>query len=392
MDFDIVIVGGGLAGLALAAALRRSAFSIALVEGAAPRLPNSGNSPHAALDSRVYAISPANAQFLAEIGIWSHMDASRIAPVRAMQIFGDGQGRLDFSAYDSGVPELAWIIESTVMQHELWETVKRQGKLTLCCPAAPAALDLAEDAATLTLTDGRRLRARLVVAADGADSWTRSAAGIEVAFKPYGQLGVVANFAVEKPHGNTAFQWFRPDGIVAWLPLPGQQMSMVWSAPTALGEELLGLSAGALCARVADAGGHVLGELRLITPAAAFPLRLMRAPQTALPRLALVGDAAHTVHPLSGHGINLGFQDVRVLAQTLLDAVPQQDCGDLPLLRRFERARKEEIFVLQTATDHLQRLFNVRRGPLVGLRNLGLNLTNHLPVVKDVLVRYALAS
>ena len=393
MDFDLVIIGGGLAGLALAAALRRSSLSVALVENAMPVFSSKGSADCSATwDSRVYAISPANAHFLEQIGIWQHLDHARMEPVRAMQIFGDGKGQLDFSAYDSGVAELAWILESSLMQAELWEMVKRQGNLTLFCPASAQALTLDETAANLTLADGRTLRSRLIVAADGADSWTRSAAGIEVAFKSYDQLGVVANFAAALPHRGTAFQWFRSDGILAWLPLPGQQLSMVWSTATAHGEELLSLSPSALCERVAAAGGHTLGALELITPPTAFPLRLMRAPRTVLPRLALVGDAAHTVHPLSGHGVNLGFQDVQALAHALLAAPIQGDCGDFSLLRRFERARKEEVFMLQTATDHLQRLFAVRRGPLVGLRNAGLNLTNHLPVVKDALVRYALAS
>ncbi|HEY8856782.1 MAG TPA: UbiH/UbiF family hydroxylase [Rugosibacter sp.] len=389
MDFDIVIVGGGLAGLALAAALRRSSFSVALVESAVPVFPAKGP---ATWDSRVYAISPANVHFLEQIGIWEHLDHARMEPVQAMQIFGDGKGRLDFSAYDSGAAELAWILESSLMQAELWEMVKRQGNLTLFCPASAQALTLAEAAATLVLTDGRKLHARLIVAADGADSWTRSAAGIEVAFKSYDQLAVVANFATALPHRGTAFQWFQPNGILAWLPLPGQHLSMVWSTATAHGEELLSLSPNALCDRVAAAGRHALGALELVTSPTAFPLRLMRAPRTVLPRLALVGDAAHTIHPLSGHGINLGFQDARVLAHTLLASPIERDCGDFSLLRVFERARKEEVFMLQTATDHLQRLFAVRRGPLVGLRNTGLNLTNHLPVVKDALVRYALAS
>lgn len=393
MDFDLVIIGSGLAGLALAAALRRSSLSVALVENAVPAFSSKGSADCSATwDSRVYAISPANAHFLEQIGIWQHLDHARMEPVRAMRIFGDGKGRLDFSAYDIGVAELAWILESSLMQAELWEMVKRQGNLTLFCPASAQALTLDETAANLTLADGRTLRSRLIVAADGADSWTRSAAGIEVAFKSYDQLGVVANFAAALPHRGTAFQWFRSDGILAWLPLPGQQLSMVWSTATAHGEELLSLSPSALCERVAAAGGHTLGALELITPPTAFPLRLMRAPRTVLPRLALVGDAAHTVHPLSGHGVNLGFQDVQALAHALLAAPIQGDCGDFSLLRRFERARKEEVFMLQTATDHLQRLFAVRRGPLVGLRNAGLNLTNHLPVVKDALVRYALAS
>lgn len=389
MDFDVAIVGGGLAGLALATALRRASLSVALVESRLPVFPLSDDET---FDARVYAISPANAGFLARIGIWRHLDQTRLAPVRAMAVHGDDAGRLDFSAYVSGVPELAWIAESSLLQRELWETVKRQGNVTLLCPAVPQALALDAEAARLTLADGRVLRARLVVAADGADSWTRSAAGIAVDVKPYDQLGVVANFVTARPHRDTAFQWFRADGVLAWLPLPGERISIVWSTPRAQGEALLALPAAELCERVAAAGSHALGDLRLLTPPAAFPLRLMRAPRSVLPRLALIGDAAHTVHPLSGHGINLGFQDARVLAEVLCAKPAHVDCGDLALLRRFERARKEDIVMLQTVTDGLQRLFAAPGRPLAGLRNLGLNLTNRLPFVKDALVRYALAS
>jgi ubiquinone biosynthesis UbiH/UbiF/VisC/COQ6 family hydroxylase len=385
MDFDVVIVGGGLAGLALAAALRRSALSVALVEGRAPAFPD-------ALDSRIYAISPANARFLDDLGAWRHLDALRMEPVRAMEIYGDAGGRLDFTAYGSGVSELAWILESSLMQHELWETAKRQGNLSLLCPARPQSLAIGPDAAQLTLEDGRRIAARLIVAADGADSWTRAAAGIDVRFDPYDQLGVVANFAVERPHRGTAFQWFRTDGVLAWLPLPGNRLSMVWSAPEERGRELLALDPAALCARVAEAGGHRLGALELITAPAGFPLRLMRAPQAVAPRLALIGDAAHTIHPLSGHGINLGFQDAQVLAAVLCDKPGHVDCGELALLRAYERARKEEVIALQTVTDSLHDLFGPAADSLKRLRNFGLNLTNALPVIKNLLVRYALAS
>lgn len=385
MNFDIVIVGGGLAGLALAAGLRRAAFSVALVEGQPPGRPQGW-------DARIYAISPANARFLEEIGIWPHLDRQRMTPVRAMEVFGDRGGHLTFSAYDSGVAELAWIVESSLLQCELWETVKRQGNLRLFSAVRPQALEISADAALLTLADGRVLRTSLVVAADGADSWTRAAAGIEVDWKAYGQLGVVANFATEKPHHDTAFQWFREDGILAWLPLPGNRFSMVWSTPEAHGRELMALDAAALCERVAAAGGGRLGGLELVTPAAGFPLRLMRAPRVVAPRLALIGDAAHTIHPLSGHGINLGFQDARTLASVLCRKVGPENCGELTLLRRYERARKEDVVLLQTVTDGLQRLFKPASGLLPPLRNLGLNLTQHLPVVKNALVRHALAS
>lgn len=384
MKFDVLIVGAGLAGAALAAALRGSTLKVGIVETRPPARPDGW-------DARIYAISPTNADFLSEIGIWQHLDPARMAPVYDMEIHGDAGGKLDFSAYDSGLRELAWILEASLMQLELWETVKRQHNVTLVCPASPAALAIDDTAARLTLSDGRRVEAKLVVAADGRDSWVRQAAGIGARNTPYDEKGVVANFRCEKPHRNAAFQWFRPDGVLAYLPLPDQQMSMVWSAPDALADELVALPPEALCARVAEAGGYRLGKLELITPAAAFPLRLMRVEAAVQPRLALIGDAAHAIHPLSGHGINLGYQDARVLAEQIKDLPAWRDPGELPVLRAYARARAEETALLQYTTHGLNRLFKPADPILSGLRNIGLNLTNSVPVLRNALVRYAIA-
>lgn len=384
MKFDVLIVGAGLAGAALAAALRGSTLKVGIVETRPPARPEGW-------DARIYAISPTNVDFLSAIGIWQHLDPARMAPVYDMEIHGDAGGRLDFSAYDSGLRELAWILESSLMQLELWETVKRQHNVTLICPASPAALAIDDTAARLTLTDGRRIEAKLVVAADGRDSWVRQAAGIGARNTPYDEKGVVANFRCEKPHRNAAFQWFRPDGVLAYLPLPDQQMSMVWSAPDALADELVALPPEALCARVAEAGGYRLGKLELITPAAAFPLRLMRVETAVRPRLALIGDAAHAIHPLSGHGINLGYQDARVLAEQIKGLPAWRDPGELPVLRAYARARAEETALLQYTTHGLNRLFKPADPILSGLRNIGLNLTNSVPVLRNALVRYAIA-
>lgn len=378
-----MIVGGGLAGLALAVAMRRSRLRVALIEGRAPQ-------KAAGWDARVYAVSPSNARFLEGIGIWPHLDAQRLAPVHTMQVRGDAGGMLNFSAYDSGVGALAWIVEASLLQHELWESVKRQGNLDLLCPAEPVSLEIGAQSARLELADRRKFDTRLVVAADGADSWTRAAAGIPVDFQPYEQMGVVANFTTERAHRDTAWQWFRPDGVLAWLPLPGQRISMVWSTPGANAELLTGLAADELCRTVAEAGDNQLGRLELLTPAAAFPLRLMRAPQTVAHRLVLIGDAAHTIHPLSGHGINLGFQDAKCLAETLEACPAHADCGSPQWLRRHERARAEEVFMLQTATHGLQRLFAQPAPVIPFLRNAGMNVVNRLPVIKDLLTRYAM--
>lgn len=381
--FDLIIVGGGLAGASLAVALRHSRLRIALVEHQPPVRPDGW-------DARIYAISPANADFIEAIGAWRHLDAARMAPIRGMEIFGDDGGRLDFSAFDTGVDELGWILESSLMACELWETAKRQGNLALFCPVRPASLEFRHDAAVLHLDDGQALSARLVVAADGRDSWVRQAAGLAALNSPYGEKGVVANFSCTRPHRNIARQWFSGDGVLAYLPLPGNRISIVWSTPDAHADELCALPPALLCDRVAEAGRHVLGDLELLTAAAAFPLRLMRVPQIVAPRLALVGDAAHGIHPLSGHGINLGFQDARELGGLLGAAQPWCDIGDEHFLRRYQRARREEILLMQGATDGLRRLF--RATPLRHWRNLGLSLTNGLPFIKNTLVRYALGS
>jgi len=389
MSFDVVIVGGGLAGLSLACALRETRLKIALVESRAP-------TPSAGWDSRVYAISPANTDFLQQIGVWKHLDAERLAPIHAMKILGDSGAQLDFSAYESGVSELGWILESSLMACELWENVKRQGNLSLFCPATPRALEINEQAAALTLSDGQSLSTKLLVGADGRDSWVRESAGLKAVNTPYGEMGVVANFTCERPHRGIARQWFRDDGVLAWLPLAGDstanRFSMVWSTPDEHAETLLALSADELCARVAEAGNRELGTLTLLTPAAAFPLRLMRVPVTIAPRLALVGDAAHGIHPLSGHGINLGYQDAKALADLLVATPEWQDIGSERLLRRYQRERREEILLMQYTTDTIRRIFREKLPGLKPLRNFGMNLTNALPVLKNLLVRYAIGA
>lgn len=382
MQFDVVIVGGGLAGASLAVALRGANRKVALVETRAPVRPEGW-------DNRLYAVSAASRDFLARIGIWGHLPTSRLTAVTEMAISGDGDGALQFSAYEAGVNELAWIVESSLIHCELWETLKRQHNVSLFCPAECEALGFDSEAATLMLGDGRKLRARLLVAADGVQSWVREQAGIAATFSPYGELGVVANLRCEHPHRGVAHQWFREDGVLAWLPLPDQRISIVWSTPEAHAHELLALGETEFCERVAKAGGSALGTLTLETAPAGFPLRMMRVSETVRPRLALIGDAAHAIHPLSGHGINLGFQDAAALAKRLESLPPWRDPGEFAILRAHARERAEEPVLLQGITHALNRLFNATHPVLRLVRNQGMNLTGHLPVLKSALVRYA---
>ncbi|MCP4634847.1 MAG: UbiH/UbiF family hydroxylase [Methyloversatilis sp.] len=383
LEFDVVVVGAGLAGLALCAALRRTQLSVALVEGRPPEWPVGG------WDARVYAVSPSSARFLDQIGAWAHLDSTRLQPMARIEVFGDRGAQLDFSAFDVGVGELAWIAESSLIARELWEGVKRQANVTLLCPAKPAALALEGGRARLALEDGRTLDAALVVGADGVQSWVRAQAGLEARFTDYAELGVVANFRCERPHLGTAWQWFRPDGVLAYLPLPDGHMSMVWSAPEAVGRELLQYDAETLAAHVAAAGDHMLGRLEVVTPAAGFPLRLMQVPRVVASGVALIGDAAHAIHPLSGHGVNLGFADARELS-ALLAGLDRGVLGDLRALRRYERRRAEEVNALQLTTHALHELFRPQWPALSWLRNTGLKLTARVPVVRNALVRYAL--
>jgi 2-polyprenylphenol 6-hydroxylase len=386
MEVDVTIVGAGLVGASLARALAQSGLSIALIEGAAPPVRTR------AWDNRIYTLSPGNAAFLETLGAWSALDRERVCAVRGMRIFGDdGSSQLEFSAYDAGVSELAWVVESGQLAHALWQPLERQANLSLVCPARPVALEVGDAAATLRTDSGASIRSRLLVGADGANSWVRREAGFEVESTPYREQGVVANFVCERPHRGIALQWFRADGVLAYLPLPGNRISIVWSTDDAHAAALLSMSAGDFCARVAEAGAGTLGKLELITPAAAFPLSQLVSRRLIKPRVALIGDAAHVVHPLAGQGVNLGFGDARALAAVLQQRALSGDSGEYSLLRRFERARAEDILATRLVTDGLQRLFRARHPQIARLRNLGLNLTDAVPVIKTMLTRRAMS-
>jgi 2-octaprenylphenol hydroxylase len=384
MIFDVLIVGGGLVGASLAASLKAADLSVALVEAQPISFSSEG------WDNRIYAVSPGSAAFLEECGVWQRLDRSRVQQVEQMRVFGDEDAELNFSAYQLGAPELAFILENRLLQQSLWEILRQQDNLTLFHPARCASVEWHGHAVRLQLEDGHEMQAKLIVGADGRDSWVRRQAGIIEPPTLYQQHGVVANFRAEKPHRGTAFQWFQPDGILALLPLPQQMVSMVWSVSPEKAESLLQLPPEELCAQVAAAANQTLGPLHLVTPPAAFPLRLLHLPRLVQPRLALAGDAAHNVHPLAGQGVNLGFRDARQLAQVLSQRGPEQDCGNIHLLRRYERAREEDILSMQCTTDSLKKLFTNRDPLLRVVRNAGLNATNRIAPLKKLLARHAL--
>lgn len=386
MEFDIVIIGGGIVGASLAATLKSSGLKLALVEsGSLPPLSASLDD----WDPRIYAFTPGNVDFLKECGAWQHVDTSRVQQVEEMRVFGDTGAKLNFSAYQLGAPELAYIMESRLIQHALWQDLPRQENLTLLQPAQCAELTWHEEAAHLRLKDGRELKAKLIVGADGRDSWVRHQTNMPEVPTPYHQHGVVANFTTTKAHRGIAYQWFQPDGILAYLPLPGRRISIVWSVSPEKSAELLALTHEEFAARVAAAANHTLGDLQVITPPASFALRVLNLAHLARPRLALIGDAAHNIHPLSGHGVNLGLRDARELAQVLLQR-GSLDCGNISLLHRYEQARQGDILSMQLTTDTLKNLFVNDNPVLRTLRNFGLDLTNRVVPLKKMLARHAL--
>ncbi len=387
--FEVAIAGGALVGAALARGLRGTRVALISQERPAPPPDTAG------FDPRVYAISPGNAAFLSQLGVWRAVPQGRMTPVQAMRVHGDdGESLIEFDAYRSGCSELAWIVEDRLLQQALWSGLENQDGLTLFSAASLEALEISAGRAGLRLKDGRELSAQLVVGADGARSLVRAQAGIAVKERAYGQRAVVANFACSLPHRNVALQWFqgarKQGAVLALLPLPANHVSMVWSVPDAEAARLLALAPAALASEVALASRAALGELALVTPQRAFSLEQLTAARLVAPRVALAGDAAHVIHPLAGQGANLGLQDARVLAQVLRSREPGRDAGDLRLLRRYERGRAEDILAMRTTVHGLFRLFEAGGTGMSRLRNAGLNFAQRIPVLKNLLMRHAM--
>jgi ubiquinone biosynthesis UbiH/UbiF/VisC/COQ6 family hydroxylase len=379
VGYDVIVVGGGPVGASLARAAR--GLSTALL---APKRRAAATAPRGGFDARTYALSPGNVEFLREIGAWQALDAARLAPVRAMRVFGDDcESKIEFDAYRAGVPELAWIVEDAALQDALWEGLDP-------IVAETEEIHFGEESASIALRGGKSLQARLVVGADGANSLVRRAAGIAASEGDYGQAAVVANFRCGKPHRDTAWQWFQRGPVLALLPLPGGQVSMVWSLPAAQAERILRLEPAALCREVEAASHGALGALELSAAPRSYPLKRLQARRLVAPRVALAGDAGHVVHPLAGQGLNLGLQDARALA-AVLGARGGRDPGELRLLRRYERARAEPLLAMNIAVGGLFTLFGGKSEAAARLRNAGLNLTDRVPVLKNLLMRHAMS-
>ena len=390
------IVGNGAIAKTAALGFAQAGHSVTLL--VPPAQPDAEPAPQAGAeqpwDVRVYALNHTAHTLLSSLKVWGALDQARIAPVDTMQVAGDGQepGDLEFDAFGAHVNSLAWIVEDRNLNQALDAALRFAPHVNVVSGRA-AALSAGAHEATVTLDDGSAIASALVVGADGGQSWVRGQCDIGIDYRSYHQRAVVTNFSCAKPHHGVAYQWFTgTEGIVALLPLPGDRVSLVWSAPEALADTLMSETLSELAVRLAEYCENQLGALRPLVPEAvkAFPLALIRPHQIVAPRVALIGDAAHVVHPLAGHGMNLGFADVAELLQTIAAREDQRSIGDERVLARYARARKEDILLMQLATDGLARLFSTNLEPLRVVRNLGLNLLDKMPYLKRKLMSHAL--
>lgn len=384
-DYDIVIVGAGITGAALAALLAPLGLKVLLTDVEAP-VPFTGGDTGV----RVSALGRASARILDAAGAWSAIVAARAAPYRAMKVWDAGSGgELAFDAADAALPELGWIVENQLVQHALLERVAQCGTVDTVWRAGFDTADFTDDGVLVKL-GGRTVRCALLVGADGAHSQVRELAGIGAHEKGYGQRAVVAMVTTALPHQDTAWQRFLDGGPVALLPLSNGRCSLVWSLPDADAARVLALDEGAFCAELSDAVEHRLGPVTAAGPRAAFPLSRMHADEYVVPRCALIGDAAHVVHPLAGQGANLGLLDAAALAESLQDAVRVgQPPGAWHALRRYARWRRAHNAVMQEMLDAFHRVFTSTNPLLRSLRGAGLDIVNRLGPVKYQMVRYA---
>ena len=393
---DVCIVGNGAIAKTAALGFAQAGHSVTMLvpPASAQPAPLAAAGAETPWDARVYALNHTAHTLLSSLKVWGALDASRVAPVDTMVVNGDGAGAggLAFDAFGAHVGELAWIVEDRNLNQALDAALKFAPKVNVVSGRA-AAIEVDADAATVRMDGGARVRSTLLVGADGGQSWVRGQCDIGIDYRSYHQRAIVTNFSCEKPHHGAAFQWFTgEEGIVALLPLPGDRVSLVWSAPDGLADTIMAESLGELAVRLAAFAEEKLGTLRPLQPELVrdLPLALIRPHSIVAPRVALIGDAAHVVHPLAGHGMNLGFADIDDLLTAVAAREDHRSIGDERVLARYARARKEDILLMQLATDGLARLFATNLEPVRIARNIGLNLLDKLPMLKRRLMAHAM--
>ena len=383
--YDVIINGGGMVGATLGCLLAQAGRSVAVIEA----FETSPFSQDAAHDLRVSAISRASQQALMASGAWDNIISMRVSPYEIMDVWDEaGDGHVRFDAAELGEPNLGYIIENKVIQLALADALIAHPNATLLRPQSLASFVVDSDQVVVTLSSGDTLSASLLVGADGANSTVRQLAGIEVSVDDYGQSGLVAVVKTEKPHEFTAWQRFQSTGPLAFLPLSDGSSSIVWTLPSDRADYYLSLGKKAFKEELAKALDHKLGKITTVSQRAAFPLRGSQATPYVVERVALVGDAAHTIHPLAGQGVNLGLKDVVELAELINNT--QHDVGGMKLLRRYERARRGDNLLTMKAMEAFRLLFGHSASSVKSLRNMGMRLFNQSTMLKNEVIRKAM--
>jgi len=386
-DLDVIVVGAGAIGTALALGLARDGFDVALIEAGAPKPWRAEDD----VDLRVVAVASDARDLLEDVDVWKAIAGARIGPYRRMRVWdASAPGELSFDAADEGKSALGWIVENKLIQHALWQSIAADARVRVLCPAEVVDVENADDAATVTLADGTRLRARALVAADGAQSPVREKLGIACTDRDYAQRAVVAHVATERSHQNTAWQRFQPGGPLAFLPLADGRSSIVWSLPNEEAARVLALDDAAFRAELGCAFDFRLGEITAASARAAFPLRLRLADKYLVGRCVLAGDAAHVVHPLAGQGMNLGFRDAACLRRVLRDARERGgDIGSTHVLRRYGRERRSENALAARGLDAIHAVFGSDNLVAVATRGAALAAADRLVPLKHRLMSIA---
>ncbi len=384
--YDVIVVGGGMVGATLACCLGNTKLKVALIEEKPP-CPFASDQP---LDLRVSAISIASRRIFEGVGAWNLIAVMRLCPFRRMKVWEITDGT-EFRSRDIQYPELGYIVENRVIQLGLLQRLEEFTNVNVLCPAKPVRIDYYPQGSKIGLENGDLLEARLIVAADGGNSQIRQAAGIGVTAWDYEQWALV--LTVETAYGQQDITWqrFTENGPQAFLPLPGPHASLVWYQRPEEVRRLKSLDDGELLEALYEAFPRELGDVVQILDRGSFPLRRQHAQRYVKQGVALIGDAAHMIHPLAGQGVNIGLLDAAALAQVLVAACEQgKDFGSLEVLKGYEAMRRRDNLIMMTAMDLFYRVFGTSSLPLKVLRNLGLNLAQKLHPARLAVMRYAM--
>ena len=388
--YDIIIVGGGMVGATLACGLAEEAenLSIAVIDASAPDFDWDKDS----YDMRVSAITRASQTIFKNVGVWEKIVEQRVSPYRDMFVWdAGGKGELHFDSADMGEADLGHIIENRVIVKALHQRIAEIKTIDLLCPALLESIKFNDDKTELTLNDKTKLAAKLVVGADGTRSWIRQHADIAVKGWDFDQAALVTTVKTEKHHQDTAWQRFLNTGPLAFLPLSEGYSSIVWSTSPDEAKRLTEISKAEFAMELEQAFESKLGKIESVAGRAIFPLRLFETLNYVKPRLALVGDAAHTIHPLAGQGVNLGLADVASLMTVIVEALnDKKDIGSLKVLRRYERWRRADNRSMLVTMDGIKRLFGSELSVVQNLRSFGLNITDRITPLKNILMRQAM--